>query len=637
MVEPIAYSAATGWLGSFWLLPTIPLASAAVLLLLGKRADRWGHWLGVLSVAVSFVLGLTYFFSLRGLENRSGVELKLWDFISVGSFHVDLGLLFDPLSAMFVLLITGVGALIHLYAVGYMEHDPGRRKFFGYFNLFIAAMLLLVLGNNYVMLYFGWEGVGLASYLLISFWNLRPSAATAGKKAFLMNRVGDAGFAIAIFLMFAYIGKVDYAGVANNIGAVSSGVVLAIALLLLLGAAGKSGQFPLQAWLPDAMEGPTPVSALIHAATMVTAGVYLVARSHPIFDASPDAQTVVVAVGALTLLIGCIIGCAKDDIKRVLAWSTVSQIGYMFLGVGLGGAAYALALIHLLAHGFFKAGMFLGAGSVMHGMHDQTDIRRFGGLWKYMKITWITFGLGWLAIIGFPGLSGFFSKEPIIVAAFEREGWTAWLFGGAALLGAGLTAFYMTRLFWLTFHGPKRWTEDIKHPHESPAVMTIPLILLAVGSVFAGWLLSTSVPDWLTPVYGAERVAHEPVMAHWLITTLSIVVTFAGAGLAIALFNKGTALQEEPAGPLVTAARKNLYTDSFNEIVFEAPGRYLTRALVYLDNRGIDGLVNGLAAGVGGGSGRLRRAQTGFVRSYALSILGGAVLVVAATLVVRFG
>ncbi|WP_327007023.1 NADH-quinone oxidoreductase subunit L [Dactylosporangium sp. NBC_01737] len=636
-MEPIAYTAANGWLGTFWLLPAIPLASAAALLLLGKRADRWGHWLGVLSVAASFVLGLTYFFTLRGLENRSGVELKLWDYIGVGDFKVDLGLLFDPLSAMFVLLITGVGSLIHLYAVGYMDHDPGRRKFFGYFNLFVAAMLLLVLGNNYVMLYFGWEGVGLASYLLISFWYLKPSAATAGKKAFLMNRVGDAGFAIAIFMMFAYLGTVDYAGVFNGVHKLSSGVVLTMALLLLLGAAGKSGQFPLQAWLPDAMEGPTPVSALIHAATMVTAGVYLIARSHPIFDANSTAQTVVVAVGALTLLMGCIIGAAKDDIKRVLAWSTVSQIGYMFLGVGLGGAAYALALIHLLAHGFFKAGMFLGAGSVMHGMHDQVDIRRFGGLWKYMKITWITFMCGWLAIIGIPPLSGYFSKEPIIAAAFERGDWTSWLFGGAALLGAGLTAFYMTRLFVLTFHGPERWTDDIRHPHESPKIMTIPLILLAIGSLGAGYLLSTSVPEWLTPVYGSEHTEHEPVLNHTLITVLSIAVTLAGAGLAAALFRNGTALAEEPAGALVTAARKNLYTDSFNEAVFEAPGRYLTRALVYLDNRGIDGLVNGLAAGIGGGSGRLRRAQTGFVRSYALSILGGAVLVVAAMLAVTFG
>jgi NADH-quinone oxidoreductase subunit L len=638
-VETIEYAAATGALEQMWLLIALPLASAAVLLLLGRRADRWGHWLGVLSVGVAFAFGLMYFFQLRGLENKS-VELSLFSFIPVGQLRVDFGLLYDPLAAVFVLLITGVGFLIHLYAVGYMAHDDGRRRFFGYFNLFVAAMLLLVLGNNFVMLYIGWEGVGLASYLLISFWYTRPSAATAGKKAFLMNRVGDAGFAIAIFAMFATLGTVQYDEVFNNITAVQAGMITAIALLLLLGAAGKSGQFPLQAWLPDAMEGPTPVSALIHAATMVTAGVYLIARSQPIFDSSPTAQTVVVAVGALTLLIGCIIGCAKDDIKRVLAWSTVSQIGYMFLGVGLGGAAYALAIIHLLAHGFFKAGLFLGAGSVMHGMNDQTDIRRFGGLWRLMPITWATFGLAWLAIIGLPPLSGFFTKEPIIVAAFEREeAWQAWLFGSAALLGAGLTAFYMTRLFVLTFHGPKRWTEDIEHPHESPPVMTVPLVLLAVGSVASGVLMSKAFPvtDWLEPVFGAEQAEPHAVLGHSVITILSIVVTLGGAGLGWALFRNGTALEERPAGALVTAARKNLYVDAFNEAVFEAPGRYLTRALVYLDNRGIDGLVNGLAATVGGGSGRLRRTQTGFVRSYALSILGGAVLVVAAMLAVRFG
>ncbi|MDQ7908395.1 NADH-quinone oxidoreductase subunit L [Phytohabitans sp. ZYX-F-186] len=635
MHETVEYAAADGFLSTVWLLVAIPLASAAILLLLGKRADKWGHWLGVGSIAVSFVLGLTYFFQLRGLDNRA-VELKLFDYIEVGSFKVDFGLLFDPLSAVFVLLITGVGFLIHLYAVGYMEHDPGRRKFFGYFNLFAAAMLLLVLGNNFVMLYFGWEGVGLASYLLIAFWYDRPSAATAGKKAFLMNRVGDAGFAIAIFLMFQQLGTANYADVFNGVGSLSSGLVLMMGLLLLLGATGKSGQFPLQAWLPDAMEGPTPVSALIHAATMVTAGVYLIARSNPIFTANETLQTVVVSVGALTLLIGCVIGCAKDDIKRVLAWSTVSQIGYMFLGVGLGGGAYALAIIHLLAHGFFKAGLFLGAGSVMHGMNDQTDIRRFGGLWRYMKITWATFGLAWLAIIGIPPLSGYFTKEPIIAAAFEREGWTAWLFGMAALLGAAITAFYMTRLFVLTFHGPKRWTEEIDHPHESPPVMTIPLVLLAVGSVAAGWLMSTSVVDWLTPVLGEHEEGHA-VMSHGLITALSIVVTVLGAGLAYALFRTGTALQEQPAGPIVMAARRNLYADAFNEAVFEKPGIFLTRALVFLDNRGIDGLVNGLAAAVGGGSGRLRRLQTGFVRSYAMSMLTGALLVVAAFLALQLG
>jgi NADH-quinone oxidoreductase subunit L len=636
--QTVEYAHATGALGGIWLLVAIPLVSAAILLLAGKRADKWGHWLGVLSVATSFVLGLIFFLSLAGkdAEHRSA-EVSLWDFIAVGKLHVDFGLLFDPLSGVFVLLITGVGSLIHLYAVGYMEHDPGRRRFFGYFNLFVAAMLLLVLGNNYVMLYFGWEGVGLASYLLISFWYTRPSAATAGKKAFLMNRVGDAGLAIGIFLMFATLGTTQYDEVFSGVGALTATTVLVMGILLLLGAAGKSGQFPLQAWLPDAMEGPTPVSALIHAATMVTAGVYLIARSNPIFSANATLQTVVVSVGALTLLMGCIIGAAKDDIKRVLAWSTVSQIGYMFLGVGLGGGAYALAIIHLLAHGFFKANMFLGAGSVMHGMHDQVDIRRFGGLRKYMKWTWLTFMMGWLAIIGIPPLSGYFSKEPIIAAAFERGDWTSWLFGMAALLGAGLTAFYMTRLFVLTFHGPERYTEDNKHPHESPFIMTVPLMFLALGSIAAGGLMATSVPDWLEPVFGAEEAHHEAVIPHGLITVLGLVVTVAGAGLAWALFRNGTALQEQPAGAVVTAARRNLYTDAFNEAVFERPGIYLTRALVYLDNKGIDGLVNGIAAGVGGTSGRLRRLQTGFVRSYALSMLTGAVLVVGAFLAIQLG
>ena len=634
-------SAASGTLSSFWLLIVIPAASGGLLLLLGRRADQWGHLLGCASVGVAFVLGLVYFFQLGGLPTSDRrATLDLFTFIQVGDLKVDFGLLFDPLSAVFVLLITGVGFLIHVYAVGYMAEDPRRRTFFAYFNIFVAAMLLLVLGNNYVMLYLGWEGVGLASYLLISFWYTRPSAATAGKKAFIMNRVGDAGLAIAIFLMFATLHTVSYDGVFANVDRLTSGTTLALGLLLLIGACGKSGQFPLQAWLPDAMEGPTPVSALIHAATMVTAGVYLIARSNPIFDANPTAQAVVVAVGAVTLLIGCIIGCAKDDIKRVLAWSTVSQIGYMFLGVGLGGGAYALAIIHLLAHGFFKAGLFLGAGSVMHAMNDQVDIRRFGGLWKYMKITWITFGVGWLAIIGIPPLSGFFSKEPIIAAAFDRPGWAGWVLGSAALLGAGLTAFYMTRLFVLTFHGPERWTDDIKHPHESPPVMTVPLMLLAIGSAAAGALMATPVQDWLNPtVFGVEgrEVAEHVHLSHTVVTILSIAITVLGGLLSWWLFRNGTALQEQPAGPVVTAARKNLYGDAVNEAVFEKPGTYLTRALVYFDSKGVDGLVNGLAAAVGGGSGRLRRAQTGFVRSYALSMLGGALLVAVAFLVVRLG
>ncbi|HIW61944.1 MAG TPA: NADH-quinone oxidoreductase subunit L [Candidatus Stackebrandtia excrementipullorum] len=623
-----------------WLLIALPLAGAAILLLLGKRADRWGHLLGTATVGAAFALGVVYFLQLSGMpdDSRSAL-LNLFTFIDTGSLNVNAGLLFDPLSAVFVLLITGVGLLIHVYAIGYMAHDEGRRRFFAFFNLFVAAMLLLVLGNNYVMMFVGWEGVGVASYLLISFWYTRPSAATAGKKAFLINRVGDAGFLIAIFLMFVAFGSTDFQVVFNGTlaGNLASGTVLAIGLFLLVGACGKSGQFPLQTWLPDAMEGPTPVSALIHAATMVTAGVYLIARSHAIFSANETAQLVVVCIGALTLLIGCIIGCAKDDIKRVLAYSTVSQIGYMFLAVGLGGAAYALGIIHLLAHGFFKAGLFLGAGSVMHGMNDQVDIRRFGGLWKLMPWTWATFGLGYLAIIGLPPLSGFFTKDPIILAAFNQDGWKGWIFGGAALLGAGLTAFYMTRLFILTFHGPKRWTDDIKRPHESPPIMVVPLVILAVGSVAAGGLMATSVVDWLTPVFGTQ-VAHEEKMSHLTATGLTMALVVLGIVIAVLLFRRGTALEEQPArSPIVQAARQNLYADRFNELVIELPGRLLTRALVWVDNRGVDGIVNGLAAAVGGGSARLRRAQTGYVRSYALSILSGAVVVVAALLVVTFG
>ncbi len=634
----VHYASASGTMSSFWLLIAIPLASAAILLLSGRRADRWGHWLGVASVGAAFVLGLVYFAGLRGLAGPyRAADLQLFTYLPVGGLKVTFGLLYDPLSAIFVLLITGVGFLIHVYAVGYMAHDPGRRRFFGYFNLFVAAMLTLVLGDNYLIAFIGWEGVGLASYLLIAFWFNRPSAATAGKKAFIMNRVGDAGFVLAMALMFATFGSVNFADVFNSVGKAGSSTILLIALLLLLGACGKSGQFPLQAWLPDAMEGPTPVSALIHAATMVTAGVYLIARSNPIFSASPTAQTVVVTVGAFTLLFGAIIGCAKDDIKRVLAWSTVSQIGYMFLGVGLGGVAYALALIHLLAHGFFKAGLFLGAGSVMHGMNDQIDIRRFGGLWRYMKITWVTFGLAWLAILGIPPLSGYFTKDPIIEAAFNRPGWTGWLFGTAALVGAGVTGFYMTRLFLLTFHGPKRWTEDIEHPHESPPIMTVPLILLAIGSFAAGGLMAGPVVDWLTPVFNNPGEVEAVHLSEPVVTVLTLLVVLVGAFGAWALFRNGTELVEQPAGPLVTAARRNLYGDAVNEALFEKPGLYLTRALVYFDSRGLDGLVNALAATVGGSSGRLRRAQTGFVRTYALSMLGGALIVVAAMLAVTLG
>src|SRR3954454_19899985 len=579
---------AEGLLAASWLLIALPLAGAAVLLLGGRRTDRWGHLLGTATIVAGFVIALLCTIQLPGLDERA-VDVDLFTFISAGSLDVRAGLLIEPLSAAFVLLITGVGSLIHIYSIGYMAHDPGRRRFFAYLNLFVAAMLLLVLGSNYVMLYVGWEGVGLASYLLIAFWYTRPAAATAAKKAFIMNRVGDVGLALAIFLMFSQLGTTSYAGVFGGVGALAGGTVTAMGLLLLLGACGKSGQFPLQAWLPDAMEGPTPVSALIHAATMVTAGVYLIARSAPIFDETSTARTVVLVVGAITLLIGAIAGCAQDDIKKVLAWSTVSQIGYMFLAAGLGPVGYVAALAHLYAHGFFKAGLFLGAGSVMHAMDDEVDMRRFGGLWRTMPVTFGTFGLGYLALIGLIPFSGYWTKDAIIEATFDRGDAVGWVLGGAAVLGAGLTAFYMTRLMLMTFFGRPRW-EDGVHPHEAPPVMTLPMILLAVGSVAAGFLLVEAFPlsDWMAPVFG-EPAEETHVVAPLTFGIALTVVTLLGVLLAW-LFS---APRESPttaparASRVVPAARRALYADAVNEALFMRPGQWLTRALVFFDNRGV--------------------------------------------------
>jgi len=636
-------------IASSWLLVAFPALGALVLLLGGRRTDGWGHLLGCATVAASFVYGLALFFS-ESLTQAA--DTTLWSWIPVEALQVDFGLRIDPLSMTFVLLITGVGALIHVYSIGYMSDDRDRRRFFAYLNLFVASMLILVLGNSFVMLYLGWEGVGLASYLLIGWYTDRPSAATAAKKAFLMNRVGDVGLAIAIFLMFKHIGSTSYEAVFAGIGDVSPGVVTAIALLLLLGACGKSGQFPLQAWLPDAMEGPTPVSALIHAATMVTAGVYLIARGAPIYNLTEDGRLVVALVGAFTLLLGSIIGCAYDDIKKVLAYSTVSQIGYMMLAAGLGPFGYALAIAHLLTHGFFKAGLFLGAGSVMHAMNDEVDMRKFGGLAKKMPITALTFGLGYLAIIGFPFLSGFFTKDAIIEAAFGQEGWRGWVLGGSALLAAGITGFYMTRLVLLTFFGKERWRETTSadgrefHPHESPPTMTAPMIVLSIGSVAAGAVLigGDTLAEFLAPSVGALQESHHGVLPHALIPWLTVLVSGLGVLGAWVLFGRRTegstytAVErpERVAWP-VRAARKDLYGNALNEALVATPSLWLTRFAVFFDNRGFDGAVNGLAALFGGSSGRLRRMQTGFVRSYALSMLGGTFLIVGALLLVRFG
>jgi NADH-quinone oxidoreductase subunit L len=639
--------AATGAASLAWLLLVLPALGALVLFVAGRRANAWGHLLGVLTVVAAFVVGLLIFIETLGLSPAQRTrELSLYDWLSVAGLHVDFGLRLDPLSLTFVLLITGVGALIHIYSVGYMSHDPGRRRFFAQLNLFIAAMLILVLGNNFVMLYLGWEGVGLASYLLIGFYQDRPSAATAAKKAFLMNRVGDVGLALAIFLLWTKLGTVQYAEVFERVGQLDTGTLVAITLLLLLGACGKSGQFPLQSWLPDAMEGPTPVSALIHAATMVTAGVYLIARTSPIYDLSATGRVVVAIIGTITLMIGAIIGCAYDDIKKVLAYSTVSQIGYMILAVGLGPAGYALGIAHLLAHGFFKAGLFLGAGSVMHAMHDDVDMRRFGGLARYMPITFVTFGLGYLALIGFPPLSGYFTKDAIIEAAFTAPGWQGWVFGLAATVAAGLTAFYMTRLMIMTFFGEKRWKElksadgQDYHPHESPVSMTGPMIVLAFGSVFAGWLLirNNTLATWLTPSVGPLEEPETSALPHTTVSILVLVCAALGVLIAYLVVGRRPTPVQRPqlVSFPVRAARRDLYANAINEALIARPGTWLARALVFLDNRGVDGVVNGTAALLGGSSGRLRRLQTGFVRSYALSMLGGSVLVVAALLAVRF-
>jgi len=638
----------TGLYGASVLLIALPLAGAIVLLVGGRVLDRIGHLIGCATVIAAFVLGFVVFLNVLGEPSTDRVhQVSIFTWIQSGTLNIDLGLFIDPLSLTFVLLITGVGSLIHIYSIGYMSHDPDRRKFFAYLNLFVAAMLLLVLGNSFVSLYAGWEGVGLASYLLIGFWSDRPAAATAAKKAFIMNRVGDVGLALAIFLMFKELGTVSFTGVFDRIdelAAQSPGTVTLMALLLLLGACGKSGQVPLQAWLPDAMEGPTPVSALIHAATMVTAGVYLIARCSPIYDLTADGGLVVAIIGTVTLLVGCIGGCAKDDIKKVLAYSTVSQIGYMFLAVGLGAGVYALGILLLLCHGFFKAGLFLGAGSIMHAMDDDVDMRHYGGLARKLPITFITMSCAYLAIIGFPLFDGFYAKDPIIEAAFAAEGAEGWLLGSAALIGAGITAFYMTRLMIMTFFGEPRWKElktasgGDYHPHESPLVMTVPMIILAVGSVGAGAFLAINdrLANWLAPSVGPYEHPEPPIPAI-VITVATLAVVAIGVFIAYWIIGRRPVpvTAPMPVSPVVAVARADVGGNAINEALFARPGIWLTRMSVFADAKGVDGAVNGLAAGLGGLSGRWRHWQNGFVRSYALSMFAGTLVVVLMLLLVR--
>ncbi len=633
LLEIVTTIPATGLFSLAWLLIAIPLASAAFLLVVARRSNGWGHLLATAAVLASFVIGFILFASMLSAKpDARAVSVPLYEWVKTGDWSLSFGLLVDQLSILFVLLITGVGSLIHIYSIGYMAHDENRRRFFAYLNLFIAAMLTLVLADSYVMLFIGWEGVGLASYLLISFWQHKPSAAAAGKKAFVVNRVGDLGMTMAIFTMLAMFGSTSFATVTEHADQLSPFWATTLGLLLLLGACGKSAQVPLQSWLLDAMEGPTPVSALIHAATMVTAGVYLVVRSHAIYAQSEAALLAVAIVGTVTLLAGAWIGSSKDDIKKVLAGSTMSQIGYMMLAAGLGEAGAAFAIFHLITHGFFKANMFLGAGSVMHGMNDSVDMRRYGGLSKAMRITFLTFAAGFLAIIGFPFTAGFYSKDHIIEAAFE----TNQVLGVLAIFGAGVTAYYMTRLMIMTFWGSKRWDDDV-HPHESPLVMTVPLIVLAVASLGAGLLMNNWIQGWLAGPTGHHE--HETSLLAFPPVGLVTMAVVAVGVLIGWLLHRGEIPKQQPVtkNPLVLAGRADLGGDLVNEWVFIRPTNSAAEVLALTDAEIVDGVVEKSAVAAVATGRALSRAQNGYVRSYGLTLVLGVLLIVAVTAVGYLG
>jgi len=628
----VSSEVATGVFANMWLLIALPLMGAIVLLLGGNRTNSFGPLLAVGLPIASFSFAVYLWIELLALPTQSRSQnLVLFEWINIGSFQVPFGLQLDPLSMSFVLLITGVGSLIHIYSLGYMDHDLGKRRFFGYLNLFVAAMLLLVLADNYLLLYVGWEGVGLASYLLIGYYQHKPSAAAAAKKAFVVNRVGDVGLSLAIMLMFLAFHTVTFAGISDKAEQGSATALFLIGLFLLIGAAGKSAQVPLQSWLLDAMEGPTPVSALIHAATMVTAGVYLIVRSNSIYDLSIAAQNAVIVVGVVTLLAGAVIGIAKDDIKKALAASTMSQIGYMVLAAGLGPIGYVYAIMHLLTHGFFKAGMFLGAGSVMHAMNDEVDMRKYGALRKVMLITFSTFFVGYLAILGIPPFAGFYSKDLIIEAAFDRS----LIAGFATLLGAGVTAFYMSRLVLMTFFSNKRW-EDDAHPHESPLTMTVPMVILAIGSVGSGFLLTfnDSLKKWLAPVTGYQTP--EPPIAVPILIAMTLITVAAGVAIAVMLYWRQVASTAPNDVSIFTkAARKDLYGDAINEAVFMRGGQKVVSATKVFDNSVVEGFVQFISRLTLGISNLVRSSQTGYTRNYALAMLLGVALMLLLAAIVR--
>ncbi len=632
-----------------WLIPALPLLGFVVLLLFGKRiGEPLSGWLATAMTAGSFLVAVAIFIDLLGknAEERSHTEV-LWSWIPSGGFKVNAALLVDPLSITMVLFVTGIGTLIHLYAIGYMHGDSRFPRFFTYLNLFVFSMLCLVLGDNFLLMFLGWEGVGTCSYLLISFWFERETAASAGKKAFVTNRVGDFGLMIAMFMIFESTGSLTYRDVfATTIG---KSTVTAICLLLFLGACGKSAQLPLYVWLPDAMEGPTPVSALIHAATMVTAGVYLMVRVTPLLDLSAHwVLTVIAWIGALTALFAATIAVAQNDIKRVLAYSTISQLGYMFLAVGMG--APVAAMFHVITHAFFKALMFLGAGSVIHGMHDEQDMKRMGNLRKWMPLTTGTFIMGWLSIAGVPPFAGFWSKDEILLAAWEHNK-LLWVVG---LVTAALTAYYMSRQVFLVFFGRERFLHSAvadfappeahdEHghvvgnvtPHESPMTMVLPLFVLAGLAVVGGvlnlpfghkWHL---LDNWLAGSIGSE---HESLASASTKVALAIFATVAGLlGMAFAFrtwlsagANEQTQTALEP-----DLLRRGYGVDALYSAIIEKPGRELAEGLgTVVDQQLIDGAVNGVGRGVNSLGGVLRKVQSGYVRGYAGVILGGTVALV---------
>jgi NADH-quinone oxidoreductase subunit L len=608
------------------MVPAFPLAGALLNVVFGRLTGRRAHWIAVPALAGSFLASCSV-----AASAWSGPPLSttLFSWIVAGDFETGVTAYVDPLTAVMLLVVTGVGFLIHLYSIGYMHDDPGYARFFAYLNLFVFSMTMLVLAGNFLLLYVFWEAVGLCSYLLIGFWYTRPAAAEAGKKAFIVNRVGDFGFGLGVMWLWTALGTLDYGAVFKGAATLAPATATGIALLLFMGACGKSAQLPLHTWLPDAMEGPTPVSALIHAATMVTAGVYMVARSHAIFERSGVALEVVAWVGTITAVFAATIALVQTDIKRVLAYSTISQLGYMFAAVGVG--AYVAGIFHLVTHAFFKALLFLGAGSVIHGLHGEQDLRKMGGLAYKLPWTAITMWAGGLGLAGVPPFAGFFSKDEILAAAMGRGHHLMFLL---LLAGALLTAFYTFRLLFLAFSGAPRMSKDVlHHAHESPWVMLLPLIVLGLLTFVAGLALGlpyegTQLASWLGSVFTPHEGKHS-----YLVMLLSVIVVAAGLGLALQWY-KLTPVKPERVGEPSTALRRLLlnayYVDALYDRAIVRPLYALSVVLARAFDLGlIDGIVNGIGRTVVAGGAVMRRLQTGYAVNYALTMLVGAVVLVA--------